>query len=221
MALNSTPCSSITPSEFTNIFPNAKLVMLLNATAPKCFLNNIPFPKFSGQILHKYTFDITSIWWGTKLRRQEDCFRPPTMSYLVVSAGLLRIFGRNVAELPLVATSRAHQGKRLLSSLNVEKLVLPAAGDAESIWTMKLGFRKMSEDQILPVGHESILGNGAPGSFPGLKSRFFCLLRSLARPSVSEAELLDLSCPILSFKFPFPVLAIFSEEFSNLPGSNG
>ncbi|KAG4914946.1 hypothetical protein JHK87_052503 [Glycine soja] len=79
-------------------------------------------------------------------------------SYLVVSAGLLRIFGRNVAELPLVATSRAHQGKgyfevlfscieRLLSSLNVEKLVLPAAGDAESIWTMKLGFRKMSEDQ--------------------------------------------------------------------------
>ena len=56
MALNSTPCSSITPSEFTNLFPNANLVMLLNATTPKCFLNNIPFPKFSGQILHKYTF---------------------------------------------------------------------------------------------------------------------------------------------------------------------
>ncbi|TKY52827.1 Increased DNA methylation 1 [Spatholobus suberectus] len=78
---------------------------------------------------------------------------------VVVSAGLLRIFGRNVAELPLVATSRAHQGKgffqvlfscieRLLSSLNVEKLVLPAAGDAESIWTKKLGFQKMSEDQL-------------------------------------------------------------------------
>ncbi|KAK8467815.1 hypothetical protein PHAVU_007G157900 [Phaseolus vulgaris] len=78
---------------------------------------------------------------------------------VVVSAGLLRIFGRNVAELPLVATSRVHQGKgyfqvlfscieRLLSSLNVEKLVLPAAGDAESIWTKKLGFRKMSEDQL-------------------------------------------------------------------------
>ncbi|RDY07306.1 Increased DNA methylation 1, partial [Mucuna pruriens] len=78
---------------------------------------------------------------------------------VVVSAGLLRIFGRNVAELPLVATSRVHQGKgyfqvlfscieRLLTSLNVEKLVLPAAGDAESIWTKKLGFRKMSEDQL-------------------------------------------------------------------------
>ncbi|KAL9318273.1 hypothetical protein ACSQ67_014790 [Phaseolus vulgaris] len=82
-------------------------------------------------------------------------------SSVVVSAGLLRIFGRNVAELPLVATSRVHQGKgyfqvlfscieRLLSSLNVEKLVLPAAGDAESIWTKKLGFRKMSEDQVIP-----------------------------------------------------------------------
>ncbi|KAG4925106.1 hypothetical protein JHK87_050646 [Glycine soja] len=79
--------------------------------------------------------------------------------YVVVSVGLLRIFGRNVAELPLVATSRAHQGKgyfqvlfscieRLLSSLNVENLVLPAAGDAESIWTNKLGFQKMSEDQL-------------------------------------------------------------------------
>ncbi|KAK7393299.1 hypothetical protein VNO78_21851 [Psophocarpus tetragonolobus] len=82
-----------------------------------------------------------------------------TVNSLVVSAGLLRIFGCNVAELPLVATSRAHQGKgyfqvlfscieRLLSSLNVEKLVLPAAGDAKSIWTKKLGFRKMSEDQL-------------------------------------------------------------------------
>ena len=40
--------------------------------------------------------------------------------------------------------------ERLLSSLNVEKLVLPAAGDAESIWTKKLGFRKMSEDQVSP-----------------------------------------------------------------------
>lgn len=78
---------------------------------------------------------------------------------IVVSAGLLRIFGSNIAELPLVATSREHQGKgyfqalfscieRLLSSLNVEKLVLPAAGDAESIWTKKLGFHKMSEDQL-------------------------------------------------------------------------
>ena len=43
-ALNSNPCSSITPSEFTNRFPNASLVMLLNATAPKYFFTTKFFP---------------------------------------------------------------------------------------------------------------------------------------------------------------------------------
>ncbi|CAL5389643.1 unnamed protein product [Camellia sinensis] len=79
---------------------------------------------------------------------------------VVVSAGLLRIFGREVAELPLVATSRENQGKGyfqalfscidiLLYSLNVENLVLPVAEEAESIWTKKLGFRKMSDERLL------------------------------------------------------------------------
>ncbi|XVF08053.1 hypothetical protein REPUB_Repub06bG0192400 [Reevesia pubescens] len=78
---------------------------------------------------------------------------------VVVSAGLLRIFGREVAELPIVATSRKHQGKgyfqalfacieRLLSSLKVENLVLPAAEEALTIWTKKFGFTKMSEQQL-------------------------------------------------------------------------
>ncbi|XVF55320.1 hypothetical protein PTKIN_Ptkin06aG0027800 [Pterospermum kingtungense] len=78
---------------------------------------------------------------------------------VVVSAGLLRIFGREVAELPIVATSRKHQGKGyfqalfaciegLLSSLKVENLVLPAAEEALSIWTKKFGFTKMSEQQL-------------------------------------------------------------------------
>ncbi|XP_050144680.1 uncharacterized protein LOC126620208 [Malus sylvestris] len=78
---------------------------------------------------------------------------------VVISAGLLRVFGREVAELPIVATSREHQGKgyfqalfscieRLLISLKVEKLVLPAAEEAESIWTRKLGFRKMRDEQL-------------------------------------------------------------------------
>ncbi|XP_062109709.1 uncharacterized protein LOC133821415 isoform X1 [Humulus lupulus] len=67
---------------------------------------------------------------------------------IVVSAGLLRIFGREVAELPIVATTREHQGKgyfqvlfscieKLLVSLNVENIVLPAAEEVESIWTNK------------------------------------------------------------------------------------
>ncbi|CAH2064212.1 unnamed protein product [Thlaspi arvense] len=77
---------------------------------------------------------------------------------LVVSAALLRIFGQKVAELPIVATSREYQGRgyfqglfacveNLLSSLNVENLLLPAAEEAESIWTKKFGFTKMTEQQ--------------------------------------------------------------------------
>ncbi|XP_047316476.1 uncharacterized protein LOC124920110 [Impatiens glandulifera] len=77
----------------------------------------------------------------------------------VVSAGLLRVFGREVAELPIVATSQEFQGKgyfqalfscieTLLHSMEVETLVLPAAEDAEPIWTKKLGFLKRTDEQL-------------------------------------------------------------------------
>ncbi|GMQ00417.1 hypothetical protein CsSME_00047513 [Camellia sinensis var. sinensis] len=75
----------------------------------------------------------------------------------VVSVGLLRIFGRKVTELPLVATSGENQGKgyfqalfscieSLLYSLNVENLVLPVAEEAESIWTKKLASASVLTD---------------------------------------------------------------------------
>ena len=38
--------------------------------------------------------------------------------------------------------------ERLLASLNVENIVLPAAEEAESIWTNKFGFTKMSEERV-------------------------------------------------------------------------
>ncbi|KAG7961200.1 hypothetical protein I3843_09G004200 [Carya illinoinensis] len=77
----------------------------------------------------------------------------------VVSAGILRVFGREVAELPLVATSNGNHGKgyfqilfscieKLLSFLNVKSLVLPAAEEAESIWTDKFGFERMKPEQL-------------------------------------------------------------------------
>lgn len=83
----------------------------------------------------------------------------------VVSAGLIRVFGQEVAELPIVATSKEHQGKgyfralfscieELLSSLGVKTLVLPAAEEAEAIWTNKLGFQKMSEERMLKYTRE-------------------------------------------------------------------
>ncbi|OVA19479.1 Pectinesterase [Macleaya cordata] len=82
-----------------------------------------------------------------------------TINSYVVSAGILRIFGQEVAELPLVATHSDYQGQgyfqslfccieRLLGFLNVKTLVLPAAGEAEAIWTDRFGFEKMSDDQL-------------------------------------------------------------------------
>ncbi|KAI4300368.1 hypothetical protein L6164_033756 [Bauhinia variegata] len=78
----------------------------------------------------------------------------------VVSAGMFRIFGKDVAELPLVATSNGNHGKgyfqilfncieRLLAFLNVKNLVLPAAEKAESIWTDKFGFNKIEPEQLV------------------------------------------------------------------------
>lgn len=77
----------------------------------------------------------------------------------VVSAGMLRIFGTDIAELPLVATSNSQHGKgyfqalfscieRLLAFMKVKNLVLPAAEEAQSIWTDKFGFSKIKPDEL-------------------------------------------------------------------------
>ncbi|MFS7990232.1 putative histone acetyltransferase chromatin regulator PHD family [Helianthus anomalus] len=82
-----------------------------------------------------------------------------TVDSKVVTAGTLRVFGEDLAELPIVATSKCNQGKgyfqllftcieRLLSSLKVQKIVLPAAEEAKSIWTNKFGFETISPDQL-------------------------------------------------------------------------
>ncbi|KAL0460618.1 UNVERIFIED_CONTAM: Increased DNA methylation 1 [Sesamum latifolium] len=78
---------------------------------------------------------------------------------VVVSAGIFRIFGDEVAELPLVATRSECQGKGyfqslfyciegLLASLNVKDLVLPAADEAESLWKNRFGFEKLGQEQV-------------------------------------------------------------------------
>ncbi|XP_057456312.1 uncharacterized protein LOC130747392 isoform X2 [Lotus japonicus] len=82
-----------------------------------------------------------------------------TVNQVVVSAGVFRVFGPEIAELPLVATTAEYQGQGyfqclfsciegLLGSLNVKNLVLPAAEEAESIWTGKFGFTKLGQDEI-------------------------------------------------------------------------
>ncbi|KAL8526184.1 hypothetical protein ACS0TY_015416 [Phlomoides rotata] len=83
-----------------------------------------------------------------------------TVNSTVVSAAILRIFGQEIAELPLAATRIGNQGKgyfqilyscieKLLAFLNIKSFVLPATDEARSIWTEKFGFNKIPEDQLL------------------------------------------------------------------------
>ncbi|KAK8697771.1 hypothetical protein V6N13_113908 [Hibiscus sabdariffa] len=82
-----------------------------------------------------------------------------TVNQVVVSAGIFRIFGQEVAEIPLVATSTESQGQgyfqclfncieKLLGFLKVKMLVLPAADEAESIWTRKFRFGKVTQEEL-------------------------------------------------------------------------
>lgn len=41
--------------------------------------------------------------------------------------------------------------ERLLGVLKVERLVLPAAKDAESVWVNKFGFSRMEDAQVRPL----------------------------------------------------------------------
>ncbi|PHT37800.1 hypothetical protein CQW23_21373 [Capsicum baccatum] len=83
-----------------------------------------------------------------------------TVNSIVVSAGILRIFGPDMAELPLVATRIDSQGQgyfrlllscieKLLAFLNIRRFVLPAAGEATSIWTEKFGFKEIPPDLLV------------------------------------------------------------------------
>ncbi|CAJ1979219.1 unnamed protein product [Sphenostylis stenocarpa] len=82
-----------------------------------------------------------------------------TVNQVVVSAGIFRVFGSEMAELPLVATVTDFQGQgyfqslfscleNLLGSLKVKQFVLPATEEAESIWTSKFEFTKLNKNEV-------------------------------------------------------------------------
>uniref|UniRef100_A0A6N2KPL2 PHD-type domain-containing protein n=1 Tax=Salix viminalis TaxID=40686 RepID=A0A6N2KPL2_SALVM len=82
------------------------------------------------------------------------------VNHVVESAAVIRIFGQELAELPIVATSSKSQGQgyfqtlftcieKLLGCLNVKNLVLPAAEEVESIWTNKFGFSAITQDELM------------------------------------------------------------------------
>lgn len=98
-------------------------------------------------------------------------------------AALLRIFGRHLAEVPLVATRTAarRQGhcrvlmtaiERMLQTLNVGVLSLPAAQTAISTWVNAFEFRPMqalelqavqSELRVLTFPGSQVSGVAEPG----------------------------------------------------------
>ncbi|XP_074570359.1 uncharacterized protein LOC141826944 [Curcuma longa] len=76
---------------------------------------------------------------------------------VIISAAIFRVFGRHVAEIPLVATCEKYRGKdyflfslveQILSSLEVECIIVPTTKDMLSLWTDKLGFSEMSEEKL-------------------------------------------------------------------------
>ncbi|PKA60862.1 hypothetical protein AXF42_Ash006497 [Apostasia shenzhenica] len=82
-----------------------------------------------------------------------------TLDSSVLSVGILRVLGSEAAEVPLVATRKECQGQgyfralftcigRLLASLSVKHLVLPATEEAETMWMKNFGFMKITEDQL-------------------------------------------------------------------------
>ncbi|KAH9305446.1 hypothetical protein KI387_009850, partial [Taxus chinensis] len=81
-----------------------------------------------------------------------------TLNSEVVSAAVFRVFGRQIAELPLVATRVNNQGQgyfqslflcieEIFCSLNIKHIVLPAAEEAEPFWLEKFGFKKIPREQ--------------------------------------------------------------------------
>ncbi|KAL9244423.1 hypothetical protein vseg_018200 [Gypsophila vaccaria] len=75
----------------------------------------------------------------------------------IVSTAVLRLYCKEVAEIPLVATSKGCEGKgffqclylcieKFLKGLGVKNLFLPAAEDTRSMWRSKYGFEDMPEE---------------------------------------------------------------------------
>ncbi|XP_076938160.1 increased DNA methylation 1-like [Bidens hawaiensis] len=101
---------------------------------------------------------IKAMTYGTEIAGSDfagvHCFIL-TIGPKVVTAGLFRVLGHDVAELPIVATGQQYQGQghfkvffrcfeRLLSQLNVKKLVVPAAEEVIAMWCNKFGLRKVT-----------------------------------------------------------------------------
>jgi N-acetylglutamate synthase-like GNAT family acetyltransferase len=83
----------------------------------------------------------------------------------LITVGTLRVFGNQVAELPLVGTRFAHrrQGmcrllvtelEKMLRQVGVRRLVLPAVPELLPMWTASLGFHAMTRSDVMEMAVE-------------------------------------------------------------------
>jgi N-acetylglutamate synthase-like GNAT family acetyltransferase len=83
----------------------------------------------------------------------------------LITVGTLRVFGTDVAELPLVGTRFAHrrQGmchllvtelQKVLRQVGVRRLVLPAVPELLPMWTASLDFHPMTHSDMMEIAAE-------------------------------------------------------------------
>ncbi|XP_044964741.1 increased DNA methylation 1-like [Hordeum vulgare subsp. vulgare] len=86
----------------------------------------------------------------------------------LITVGTLRVYGKKVAELPLVGTRFAHrrqgmcrllinQLENLLGELGVERLVLPAVPELLQTWTGSFGFQAMSHSDKMEIAEHTVM----------------------------------------------------------------
>jgi hypothetical protein len=89
----------------------------------------------------------------------------PWKAARVDSGHRLRVFGNQVAELPLVGTRFAHRRhgmcrllvtelEKMLRQVGVRRLVLPAVPELLPMWTASLGFHAMTGSDVMEMAVE-------------------------------------------------------------------
>lgn len=100
--------------------------------------------------------------YGRNLKEKEFggmCCAVISVNSTIVSSAVFRVLGKEVVEVPLVATSKDCEGmgyfqclylcmERLFEDLGVKNILLPAAEETRSLWMNKFGFSEMPQEEF-------------------------------------------------------------------------